>query len=70
MTRKDYIVIAAIIAGTRSQLESSTASNTSWNNGNEFARELIAYTFAEHAERNNPRFDRARFLKACGIDDA
>lgn len=29
----------------------------------------IAYEVANHCEARNPRFDRARFLDACGIDD-
>jgi len=27
----------------------------------------VAYTLAELLEANNPRFDRARFLRACGL---
>ena len=26
----------------------------------------LAYTFADHAEANNPAFDRKAFLTACG----
>lgn len=29
-------------------------------------REAIALQFADSLEATNPRFDRARFLKACG----
>ena len=28
---------------------------------------VMACHFADIAERENPRFDRARFLKACGV---
>ena len=31
-------------------------------------REFIARNFAATFAADNPRFDRARFLKACGID--
>lgn len=33
------------------------------------ARQFAAHVFALVAEETNPRFDRARFLKACGLGD-
>ena len=30
--------------------------------------ERIANSFADYFEQDNPRFDRSRFLEACGID--
>jgi hypothetical protein len=32
------------------------------------ARNLFASSLADKLERDNPRFDRKRFLKACGAD--
>lgn len=31
--------------------------------------EQIAYALAEQFKQNNPRFDRDKFLTACGIKD-
>jgi hypothetical protein len=31
------------------------------------ARNLFASSLADRLERDNPRFDRRRFLKACGV---
>jgi hypothetical protein len=33
----------------------------------EFAREAVAVRLADALGRDNPRFDRERFLKACGV---
>ena len=63
MTRKDYVAIAAAI---RQQAYSPNADiNT--RNAAEGTREHIADDIADAMARDNPRFDRARFLKACGV---
>jgi hypothetical protein len=54
MTRKDYILIAEVIA-------------TSWHASAESKREL-AVNMASKLWLDNPRFDRARFLVACGVN--
>ena len=53
MTRKDYVMIAEVIA-------------TSWHSSAETKRDL-AQNMADALETDNPRFDRDRFLKACGV---
>ena len=55
MTRKDYVAIAAAIkdAGERFNMDGA---------GNYLAHQLAALL-----ARDNPRFDRARFLAACGV---
>ena len=55
MTRKDYVAIAQILA-TRKNIWSTA----------ELARQDIAEMIADYMA-GNPRFDRARFLKACGV---
>lgn len=55
MTRKHYEVIARAI------LASATTADYS-------AREYAAVLFANIAELDNPRFNRARFLAACGLN--
>jgi hypothetical protein len=53
MTRKDYVIIAEVIA-------------TSWHASADSKADL-AYKFADELEADNPRFDRDRFLVACGV---
>jgi hypothetical protein len=52
MSRKDFELIAATIRGF-----ADTAS-----------AEVAAHEFARALARTNARFDRDRFLKACGAD--
>jgi hypothetical protein len=53
MTRKDYVIIADVIA-------------TSWHDSAETKR-TIAQNMADALGADNPRFDSARFLTACGV---
>lgn len=53
MTRKDYVMIAEVIA-------------TNWHYSADTKADL-ARSFADALETDNPRFDRDRFLKACGV---
>ncbi len=63
MTRKDYVAIAAAI---KAHTYSSNAEiNT--RNAAEGTRQHIAEELADVMARENPRFDRARFLAACGV---
>jgi hypothetical protein len=59
MTRKDYELIAETIR---------TARKVEGNNGVVLVSvEHLANTLATDLEIENPRFDRARFLSACGV---
>lgn len=53
MTRKDYQLIAQAIADV-------WCENT--------AQLYIAESIADALAQDNPRFDRARFLDACGVN--
>lgn len=53
MTRKDFQLIADVIA-------------TSWHASAESRRDM-ANDFADALENTNDRFDRERFLAACGV---
>jgi hypothetical protein len=62
MTRKDYILIAAALSAALVKCADNLEGN----------REAVgvyrcALSLAEALERDNARFDRARFLKACGV---
>lgn len=56
MTRKDY----QLIADTLNNLPRDRIVSTP-------TRNEVAGRFADRLERDNPRFDRARFLTACGV---
>ena len=55
MTRKDYVAIAAAI---------KTADR--YDDGEQIAAAIVQ-NIAGVMAADNPRFDRARFLKACGV---
>jgi hypothetical protein len=57
MTRKDYVLIAAAVSAAAIPSQPMA----------EFAREAVAVRLADALGRDNPRFDRERFLKACGV---
>jgi hypothetical protein len=65
MTRKDYVAIAAAIKAAKADMfaKEPDESHVDLCDGANYAAEHIADTM----ERDNPRFDRARFLKACGV---
>ena len=60
MTRKDYVAIAASIQATRKYFTPDSIEEQA-------AVDLVAKRIANTMEIDNPRFDRSRFLKACGI---
>lgn len=62
MSKKDYEAIARAIKDARpfpSPRHEIAIANDIINN--------VANNLAEECERANPRFDRARFLRACGV---
>ncbi len=56
MTRKDYELIAAAIAGMPTHAPALRTTQDS-----------AARTLADALARTNPRFNRARFLEACKV---
>jgi len=54
MTRKDYVMIAEVIKNLDEVID-------------EYALEVLADNMADSLESDNPRFDRDRFLSACGV---
>ena len=59
MTRKDYEAIAAAIK--------EVVDSNRWFKGNLGGIQATAKAMADVMAADNPRFDRARFLKACGV---
>jgi hypothetical protein len=65
MTRKDYVLLAEALKGARSSYSSATLPNVAiYHNGVDNA----AHRVCEALARENAAFDRARFLKACGVE--
>lgn len=58
MTRKDYVMIAEVLKRS--------------SEGGIFEKPLpikdLVYRFADKLHQDNPRFDRERFMEACGLD--
>lgn len=63
MTREDYIQIAAVI---KTQLDYWKDYQTDECVGAVTATENIAYELSRIMITNNPRFDRDKFMEACG----
>jgi hypothetical protein len=66
MTRKDYVAIAAafkLCLDNRRQAQAETGMFAEQIAGFIDAVNITAAVFAA----DNPRFDRERFLKACGV---
>lgn len=68
MTKKDYELIAGAIY--------RSVRVTQWTNKNRVKREaelkalrLVATDLASSLAHENPKFDRKRFIEACGIGD-
>jgi hypothetical protein len=55
MTQKDYIRFAAMLKGKRSKANMETIH-------------MIASATADIFEQDNSRFNRAKFLKDCGVE--
>lgn len=65
MTRKDYELIAAAIKATHDRIDQQT--DFSHNGEQQRGVRRTAAHLADALAHDNPRFDRTRFLKACGI---
>jgi hypothetical protein len=59
MTRKDYIAIAAVI---KNRVDACGAYIEA-----ELATHEVAKDLAELLSKDNPQFNRAKFLEACGV---
>jgi len=58
MTRKHFVAIATELSEIRRSMESREALD---------AVDRSAAAIADVCAETNPRFDRARFLRACGV---
>lgn len=65
MTKKDYEAIARTVRGSLEAISATELPHTA------SVREAIKHTAVDLSRifaADNPRFDRARFLKACGVE--
>jgi hypothetical protein len=57
VTKKDYVLIACALAKMPTHAPTLRSAKAS-----------AASTLADALAQDNPRFDRARFLAACGVE--
>lgn len=57
MTRKHFEAIAKMLRAAREDMEMARGKHM-----------LLCYMFADWLRGENPNFDKARFLKACGME--
>jgi hypothetical protein len=64
MTRKDYVLIAAALKEAAEQVPNTGLIGQTYETlGHYTAARVLAHALA----KDNPRFDRERFLTACGM---
>jgi hypothetical protein len=63
MTKKDFILIAAALKAARVNNSLNNPNKALYNNG----VDNTVLFMASALQTTNPRFDRARFLAACGV---
>lgn len=64
MSRKDYIATAAAL---NAENHRSVGGSTKDEDLHRLGVAVAAQAMADYMESDNPRFDRHRFLKACGL---
>lgn len=63
-SKKDFVAVAAVIKS----IGHRQFHKPDFADGVDAAREYIARDLANLYAQQNPRFDRARFLAACGVN--
>lgn len=71
MTKKDYVKIAKVLKDKRDLL----GPQETWTNEDKRhfagflqACDMLIESFADMLAEDNPRFDREKFIRACGIE--
>jgi hypothetical protein len=71
MSKKHYETFAAtvkmLIESDAPDMESKDFYTARWASGAKARAVTLANTFATMAANDNPRFNRAKFLQACGL---
>lgn len=66
MTKKHYEAIASIILGSYEVAQENEQNGFAIGEAERV--EILAKELATYFNQDNPRFDRTRFLQACGIE--
>lgn len=66
MTKKDYVLIAAAMSSSKPN-RMHIAASAEYKDGCENQFRLACDMLATALQRENDRFDRTRFLAACGV---
>lgn len=64
MSTKNYIVIAATI---KAEFATANTFATPYRDGARDGVSNLAYSLADYFKQDNPNFDRAKFIVACGL---
>lgn len=67
MTRKDYVLLAAALKGAYGEASSPHPHAAHDALGRHAGVTIAVVRLADALGRDNPRFDRERFLKAAGV---
>lgn len=70
LSRKNYEAVAAIVASVGpapTHAGDSSPYVRGFGSGAASSQGIVADKLADYFASDNPRFDRARFLKACGV---
>jgi len=67
MTRKDYVLIADAIRQLLADIDREPAGMREVLTGERIGVRSVALRLADQLRQDNPRFDRTRFIEACGL---
>ena len=67
MTRKDYVMIAETIRELLADIDRESPGMREVLRGERMGVASVARRLAEQLRQDNPRFDRTRFIEACGL---
>ena len=67
MTRKDYVMIAETIRDLLGDIDRESPGMREVLRGERMGVASVALRLADQLRQDNPRFDRTRFMEACGL---
>jgi len=67
LTQKDFKAVADVIANNHTHLDDCDADY--YQGGRYDSANSIAGQLADYFATQNPRFDRSRFMQACGLTE-